>query len=259
MSPVAPRIARRRPKDRRARGLTLLEMILSLTIVELIVALVSSGFNLAGTAIGGGERAAEQNQRLRLATDIMMRQIKSTALYLAQDEDGFEWPYFQGTRHDLAFVTSTAQGGGGGFALVTYRVQGTPPQLVMAEAPAINGGILGEPDRLAELPSQEAVLLSGFSDLHFEYLVSDGIESEWFDAWDGKEEEELPTAVKVVIDGIAGLGGSLWTHQIPIMVAAFSEAQADPEDMGFGDDDGGDDDDDDGGVPAGGASDDDDS
>jgi hypothetical protein len=201
-------------------------MVLSLTIVALIVALVSSGFNLAGIAIGGGERAAEQNQRLRLAADIMMRQIKSTALYGVQDEDGYEWPYFQGTRHDLAFVTAAAQSGGGGLALVTYRVQGTPPQLVMAEATGINGGMLAQPERLAELPSQEAILLSGFSDLHFEYLVSDGIEAEWFDAWDGKEEEELPTAVKVVIDGLAGLGGSLWTHQIPIMVAAFSETQA---------------------------------
>jgi len=233
--------ARRRLKARRARGLTLLEMVLSLTIVALIVALVSSGFTLAGTAIGGGERAAEQNQRLRLATDIMMRQIKSTVVYRAEEDD-FEYPFFQGTRYDLAFVTSAAQSGGGGLALVTYRVQGTPPQLVMAEAAAVNPGILGHPERLAELPSQEAVLLSGFSDLHFEYLVSDGIESEWFEAWDGKEEEELPTAVRVVIDGLAGLGGSLWTHQIPIMVAAFSETQ--PE-VGFGDDD--DDDDDDGG------------
>jgi prepilin-type N-terminal cleavage/methylation domain-containing protein len=228
------------------KGLTLLEMILSLTIVALIVALVSSGFNLAGTAIGGGERAAEQNQRLRLATDIMMRQIKSTALYWAHDEEEeYEWPYFQGTRHDLAFVTNAAQSGGGGLAIVTYRVQGDPPALVMAEATGVSAGVLAQPERLAELPSQEAVLLSGFSDLHFEYLVSDGIESEWFDAWDGKEEEELPTAVKVVIDGLAGLGGSLWAHQIPIMVAAFSETQAEAEDV-LGEDDGdGDDDDDD--------------
>jgi len=236
--------------------MTLLEMVLSLMIVALIVALVSSGFNLAGTAIGGGERAAEQNQRLRLATDIMMRQIKSTVVYPAE-EDEYVYPFFQGTRHDLAFVTSAAQSGGGGLVLVTYRVQGTPPQLVMAEATAVNSGILGQPERLAELPSQEAVLLSGFSDLHFEYLVSDGIESEWFEAWDGKEEEELPTAVKVVIDGLAGLGGSLWTHQIPIMVAAFSEVQPEADLGDDDDDDDGDDDGDDddtggtGGIPSG--------
>jgi hypothetical protein len=116
----------------------------------------------------------------------------------------------------------------------------------MAEATGVDGGILAQPERLAELPTREALLLSGFTDLHFEYLVSDGIESEWFQAWDGQEEEELPTAVKVVIDGIAGLGGSLWSHQIPIMAAAFSETQAECGDgLGEGDDDGGDDDDDD--------------
>ncbi len=240
---------RRRCKAGHARGLTLLEMILSLTIVALIVALVSSGFNLAGTAIGGGERAAEQNQRIRLATDIMTRQIKSTVgpPYCAWDEEeDYEWPYFQGTRHDLAFVTAAAQSGGGGLAVVTYRVQGTPPQLLMAEATGVDRSILAQPERLAELPAQEALLLSGFSELHFEYLLSDGIENEWFEAWDGREEEELPTAVKVVIDGIAGLGGSLWTHQIPIMVAV-TETQGECGDFGDDDDDGGggDDDDDD--------------
>lgn len=214
-------------------GFTLLEMVLSLTIVGLIVGLVSAGFNVAGTAIGGGERAAAQNQRIRLAADIMMRQIKSTAIYPALDDE-YEYPFFQGARQDLAFVTTAAQTGGGGMALVTYRVQGSGPlQLVLTEMTGISSEILGEPDRLEELPGHEAVLLEGFTDLRFEYLVSDGIDAEWFEAWDGKEEEELPTAVRVVVDGLAGLGSGIWSQQIPIMVAAFSEVQADLDELGF--------------------------
>ncbi len=221
------------------RGFTLLEMVLSLTIVGLIVALASAGFNVAGTAIGGGERAAEQNQRLRLAADIMMRQIKSTALYAAEAED-YEYPFFRGTRHDLAFVTAAAQTGGGGLALVTYRIQDGPPRLVIAETTAVSREALGVPERLADLPVQEAVLLEGFTDMSFRYLISDGIEAEWLDAWDGQEEEELPTAVRIVIEGLAGLGGGTWTQDVPLMIAAFSETQPELDEMGLQEDEDGD-------------------
>jgi prepilin-type N-terminal cleavage/methylation domain-containing protein len=213
-----------------AAGFTLLEMALSLTIVGLIVALVGAGFDLAGTAIGGGERAADQNQRIRLAADVMMRQIKSTALYPARDED-YEYPFFRGARRDLAFVTAAAQSGGGGLALVTYRVQGEPPQLILSEVSAVSADVLGRQGGLDDLPAREAVLLEGFSDLRFEYLISDGIENEWFEAWDGKEEEELPTAVRVVIEGLAGLGGGTWSQRIPLMIAAFGEVQPDLDEL----------------------------
>jgi general secretion pathway protein J len=209
-----------------AQGFTLLEMVLSLTIVGLIVALVGAGFNVAGTAIGGGERAAEQSQRIRLTADILMRQIKSTALFPARDDD-YEYPFFKGTRQDLAFVTAAAQSGGGGLAVVTYRVQGNPPSLVLSESADVNADILGNADRLDEMRWQHAVLLQGFTDLYFRYLVSDGVETEWFDAWDGKDEEELPAAVQVVIEGLAGLGGGTWTQNIPLVIATFSEVQPD--------------------------------
>jgi hypothetical protein len=205
-------------------------MALSLTIVGLIVALVAAGFDLAGTAIGGGERAAEQNQRIRLAADVMMRQIKSTALYPARDED-YEYPFFRGARRDLALVTAAAQSGGGGLALVTYRVQGDPPQLILSEVSAVNADVLGQEGGLDDLPAREAVLLEGFSDLRFEYLMSDGIENEWFEVWDGKEEEELPAAVRVVIEGLAGLGGGDWSQRIPLMIAAFGEVQPDLDEL----------------------------
>jgi general secretion pathway protein J len=218
-------------RRRHRRGFTLLEMMLSLTIVGLIVALVSAGFDVAGTAIGGGERAAEQNQRVRLAADLMMRQIKSAVLYPAVDKDEYEYPFFEGAHRDLAFVTATAQSGGGGLALVTYRVQGDPPVLTVSEVSAFSRQALGTGEGLDELPVQEAVLLSGFTDMYFEYLMSDGIENEWFEVWSGKEEEELPAAVRLVVDGLAGLGGGIWSQEIPLMVAAFGEVQPELDEM----------------------------
>jgi len=213
-----------------ALGFTLLEMVLSLAIVGLIVTLVSAGFDLAGTAIGGGTRAAEQNQRIRLAADIMMRQIKSTVLYPARDED-YEYPFFRGARRDLAFVTAAAQSGGGGLALVTYRVQGDPPQLLLSETTVLSRDMLGGLGELGQLPADEAVLLEGFTDLYFEYLMNDGIENEWYEAWSGKEEEELPAAVRMVVEGMAGLGGGRWSQQIPLMIASFGEVQPDLDEV----------------------------
>jgi len=205
-------------------------MVLSLTIVGLIVVLVNAGFDVAGTAIGGGERAAEQNQRIRLAADIMMRQIKSAVIYPARDDD-YEYPFFRGARRDLAFVTAAAQSGGGGLALVTYRVQGDPPRLVFSETTVLSRDALGKQEELEELPAREAVLLEGFTDMHFEYLTSDGIDREWFDSWAGKDEEELPAAVRLVIEGLAGLGGGVWSQEIPLMVVAFGEVQPDLDEV----------------------------
>jgi hypothetical protein len=61
------------------------------------------------------------------------------------------------------------------------------------------------------------------------------------DAWDGQEEEELPTAVRVTIEGLAGLGGGTWTQDIPLMIAAFSETQPELDELTLGGEDGDDD------------------
>jgi prepilin-type N-terminal cleavage/methylation domain-containing protein len=213
---------------RAARGFTLLEVVISLTIIAMIALLVYATVDVTGYAVGGGERAAEQSQRVRIVADIMMRQIKSTAIYRARDED-YDYPYFRGARRDLAFVTAAAQTGGGGLSLVTYRVE-PGPRLVLSEATAFSPEALGL-GRLEEIPAQSAVLLDGFTDLHFEYLRSDdtGTEYEWEPTWDGKDEEELPGAVRLVIEGLAGIGAGVWQQEIPLMITAFGETDVELE------------------------------
>ena len=78
-----------------------------------------------------------------------------------------------------------------------------------------------------------AVLLEGFSRLKFEYLMNDGVDSEWKPAWDGHEEEMLPAAVRIVVEGLPGFGMDSWGQEIPIMATAYGEntGEVDEEDL----------------------------
>ena len=76
-------------------GFTLLEMILALVIFGMIAAVVYSAFYFGHRAVASGERAADENQRMRLVEEFLGRQVRSTVYYFARhDED--QIPYFLG-------------------------------------------------------------------------------------------------------------------------------------------------------------------
>ena len=63
-------------------GFTLLEMVLALVIFGMIAAIVYSAFYFGHRAVTSGERAADDNQRMRLAEEMMGRQVRSAVYYL---------------------------------------------------------------------------------------------------------------------------------------------------------------------------------
>ena len=104
-------------------GFTLLEMILALVIFGMIAAVVYSAFYFGHRAVASGERAADENQRMRLVEELIGRQVRSTVYYFARhDEDPI--PYFLGASDAMSFVTSAPQSRGGtGLAVVTYKIE----------------------------------------------------------------------------------------------------------------------------------------
>jgi hypothetical protein len=114
-------------------------------------------------------------------------------------------------------------------------------------------------------------LLDGFTNLKFEYMMNDGVDTEWRPEWNGHDEEALPAAVRIMVEGMAGLEIPVWGQEIPIMVAMYGEnlGEVDEEDLAEQLEDeeaanaaqagnGQDDDDDDNGRAGGGRDDDDD-
>jgi prepilin-type N-terminal cleavage/methylation domain-containing protein len=241
-----------RSADARA-GFTLLEVVLAMTALAMLTAICYAAFHLGMRALEKGEVAVVTAQRLRVASDVLIRQVKSTAPYCSRNEDEEVYPYFFGTPTSMQFVTAGGLQAGGGRTRVTYRLEEDPPQLILTESPHFSSDALGR-DQLETAGERSAVLLDGFRTLRFEYLLSDGADVEWRPSWDAREEEILPAAVRITVEGMPGIELDIWGQEIPLMAAVYAEGGSEcndelAEDRGFG---GGAEDEADEGVGAGG-------
>ena len=136
--------------------------------------------------------------------------------------------YIWGNLYAFEFVTAAPQHNGGeGLAKVTYSTDGTSFSMqeeVIFSAAAITG---------EQQTGVSAVkLLEGLKSVRFQYLRLDGTDSEWRDEWDPYEEQTLPGAIRVTLDGL-GVGDSYWIQEIPIMLVSYGLGSYDCE-GGFG-------------------------
>ncbi len=217
---MSARHSRQRRRDRgtgAAAGFTLIEVVLALVILSLIALMLYSAFETGHRAVIAGERKADVNQRTRLAEEILGRQIRSAVFYFARhDED--QVPYFVGRADGVSFVTSAPQGRGGtGLAVATYRVLDN--QLVLEER-----GVFS-PDDLYDPPSDaavaRAVLVPHVSSILFEYIARDDTEANWQRTWDAQEEDALPAAVRITMEGLPFFDDVPWTQVVPLMTIAY--------------------------------------
>lgn len=226
----------------RRDGFTLIEVVLAMTILALMSAICYGAFHVAIRAVERGEVAVMTAQRLRAATDILIRQVKSAVPYPVQNEEEDVYPFFVGQPQWMTFVTANGLLGGGGLARVRYYVQPDPLALVLEEDPHFSPADLGAapPDEPGEAA---AVLLDGFRGLQFQYLLDDGADLEWRNDWDGYEEDLLPSAVRVVIEGLPGLELDVWGQEIPLMVSTYGDANGEVDESDLAPEEADDDDD----------------
>ena len=81
------------------RGFTLLELIISMALLAVMMAMTYSAFSTAVSAVPRGEDAADRSGRLRMATSIMTRQVRALVTYPAftDDEVGLFFLQIQGS------------------------------------------------------------------------------------------------------------------------------------------------------------------
>jgi general secretion pathway protein J len=205
------------------RGFTLIEVVLAMTVLALVSAICYGAFHLGIRAIERGEVAVVSAQRLRVATDVIIRQIKSAVPYAARNRDEDIYPFFFGGATWVTFVTATGLEGGGALARVSYQVVDDPPRLIVTESSFFSPDQLGR-DPVDKHGDRTAVLLENFRDLRFEYMLSDGIDTEWRSDWNSHDEEAMPAAVRILVDGIPGLETDRWGQEIPIMSTLYGDS-----------------------------------
>lgn len=171
-------------------GFTLLELLISITLLGLIVVAIGGSIRLGITSVEKGERQIEKSERFRSVYMLLDRQISSMVKAL-HDEDGEKVVWFEGNSEACSFLSERSLWGRkSALALVTYRF-----------SPDEEGAVaLVESEKIpwAEEGVREYTLLSGLSQGGFRYLDtnSDG-DKEWVEEWVAKDH--FPEAVGVQI------------------------------------------------------------
>jgi prepilin-type N-terminal cleavage/methylation domain-containing protein len=213
-------------------GFTLIEVLISISLFALVAGICYAAFHLGIRAVAKGEGAVVTAQRLRVATDVLIRQVKSAAAAPAC-VDGDTYPYFEGSPTKMSFVTDAGQLLGGGRSFVTYGIgsdaqcaalHATSPCLVLDETSEVDCATLGGKGTAAT-ERASAAILDGFRSLALEYCSLEESEDHcnWKSTWSYVDEETLPPAVRITIEGLPGMDEDVFGQEIPIMTAQFAE------------------------------------
>jgi general secretion pathway protein J len=186
-------------------GFTLLEVIVTLTILGFILLMVSGTFRLGLSSWEKGDTIKEDYQKIRMISQLVSRQMKSLVPYKIKTEKA-EGNYlaFDGKAHSLRFVSALPIKARRpeGFVYVVYQFKDEGDKkgrLVLYEQRALNKDFF-EDDLMEDLA---VTLFGGVSQVRFEYYREADEEKnrkeEWVEEWNAKEEKELPKGVRMTI------------------------------------------------------------
>lgn len=175
-------------KLNRVAGFTLLELIISITLVAIIVLIISVAANLGYRSFNAGEKKMNAVERLRSSLTIIDAQIQS-GVPLTLEEGGVKQYYFAGEQDSLKFSTNySIWGGQRGYVIVNYWVDTDDRGKRTLFASEYKVGMENQ---------KETKLLEGFDEITFDYYKQDATEEEgeWITQWVG--EEMMPTRIRI--------------------------------------------------------------
>ncbi len=184
----------------RTRGFTLLELMLSLTILAVIVGMASGALRIGVRAWEKGERDIENHQKQRIVLDLMKRQLMSASPgeFPVGDDESLR---LKGDRKTLELVSRRPLSSKNIYGMVYARYEVGSDEdegeaLTFFEENIARLDKDFKPDDVDEDLYHE--LLSGAHRIRFEYLKGDQDEDpEWRKEWDPEDDEGVPMAVKI--------------------------------------------------------------
>lgn len=218
----------------RQQGFTLLEMMISVTLVALMAVALWGTFRVA---IGGwlrGTQMIDANQRHRSVMDLVKKQMASTYWATPTDGERQELPegvppvLFEGTDDGVRFVSlnalnfeehpgltlvsySVAEDGVGGYSLVEHEQKYLGPG----------------PTQEASSAAAPTVILENLSGCTFQYFdpEEDGNAGRWVDQWNGEDSRRLPTAISLSVTSRDSKGNAS-SRQMVIPIKAEPNARS---------------------------------
>ena len=182
-------------------GFTLLELLISMTIISIIVVIIFSAFRVGVRAWEKGEQNVHIQQRLRIGLDLVKQQLASVCSRKIMD--GGKRPfYLKGDDKTMEFVSlvSMIPGSESGMVFTRYIIKSDyetqTDRLSFYEKKIVL------PDKDTRInPDDEDFyeIISGVHDISFEYLndIFGGEASHWLQSWN--HGVKFPMAVRITI------------------------------------------------------------
>ena len=172
-------------------GFTLLELLVSITLIALIVVIVGTAMRLGYRSLDKGEKKAEIQERFKVSLNLMDAQLQSGIPLKTTGETGeaINQYLFEGKKDSIRFASNySLMGGQKGYVIVAYRV----------EIDANDKRTLFAQENTIGMDNQKEVkLIEGFDDIHFEYFFKEATEEQgnWVEEW--TDTTTLPGKVRI--------------------------------------------------------------
>ena len=182
----------RRRFSQPAAGFTLLELLVSMTLLLLVVVILGGAYRLGFRSLDAGERRIEAHERFRTSVAILTAQLQS-AVPLTYDEDGTKKSYFKGDAETLRFASGhSIWGENPETVIVSYRLElgGEGWWTLHAEEQGIGMEEIREEIR-------KAALLDRMSQISFAYFGKGVAEEkgDWKTEW--TDDTSIPEQVRI--------------------------------------------------------------
>ena len=184
------------------RGSTLIELLISLTILGVILLIILGAFQIGIRAWETGDRDVNSSQQQQMAFSILKRQLSSASSQPIVTED--EKPFvFRGNAESVDFISTVAvvPGNEAGNVWVGYRVgvedEGEGYYLEITEQ-NVQSGSGGKKKGAPDEPTAYR-LLTGAYKILFEYLKITPEASDWQAEWNPENDAALPAAVRCMV------------------------------------------------------------
>ena len=197
--------------NRSCRGFTLLELLIALGLSALLLTVIAAALHQVSRDWERGQGRADENLDRVLALLQLERALQGAYPHFHLDAENKESRlFFEGEREELAWVSTVSPRGEG---MAAWRLEGDGG----VDGEGRSGVVLRLAPAFADDPSERleeasAELLLADYRASFEYLFEkekDPDDQQWFDEWSAEERNELPRAVRVVLEPLTDAGEPL--------------------------------------------------
>lgn len=212
----------------RARGFTLVELLLTILLLAMLVAGAWAGITTVTKAARSGETQIDRTNRVRVAQELIRRQIRNAlAVPYPVDKSTGETRTFEGDADVMRFVAPMPgylSRGGAYLQTLELRAGRGGRELVFSHE-LLNGY---DPDQSREAEREPVVLIEGIRSARFEYrgLDETGKLGDWEDEWD--EPGAQPVLVRLKFD-MDERSGYVWPDiVVPVLANSANAGFYDP-------------------------------